>query len=167
MKLSTLLVTAACWFGAASIAAGGSPAAPQADAPIVGGSDLPELPAADHDETGAEACSLSKRLMCVKDVLEKFEPHGNDPGWFDTRAGNDTNTDLTHYDLDITINYPTSQTISGSNTITFTSLVNGLTTFPIQLSNNFTISAITSNGVSTTFTRVDSANVTVNLDRAS
>lgn len=54
-------------------------------------------------------------------------------------------TDVLNNSLDIAVD-PTSQTISGSNTITVKSLVTNLTQFTFALRSNFTVSAIEING---------------------
>lgn len=80
-------------------------------------------------------------------------------------AGAGDDTDVTHYHLDIAID-PVLETISGSNTMSVTSLVDGLTQFGIRLRSNFAISAVQVNGVAAAWTRVDTVKVTVTLDRA-
>jgi hypothetical protein len=55
-------------------------------------------------------------------------------------------TDVLHNDIDIEVN-PAGATITGSNTMTIRSLVNGLTQFTFRLRNNFTITEALINGV--------------------
>src|SRR5262245_17754718 len=67
------------------------------------------------------------------------------PPGFDERAlliG--ATTDVQHYFLDITITHSPAN-ITGSNTMTVKVLQNGVTTFGIQLHQNFTISSMTVN----------------------
>jgi aminopeptidase N len=57
-------------------------------------------------------------------------------------------TDILHNDLDIEI-FPATEVISGSNTMTIQSKVNGLTEFTFRLRSNFTISSVIENGTTT------------------
>ncbi len=114
---------------------------------------------AEHvDLIGCDHCAQTKQCMSLPRTRALREAADQDA----SRAVNTSTTDLTHYDLDLTINL-TGSTISGSNTLSLTSLTDGLTVMPLQLSSNFTISSVLVNGVTRTFTRVDSINFNVNL----
>ena len=83
------------------------------------------------------------------------------------RAENLTDTDVLHYDLDIEID-PSDETIAGDNTITVSSLVDGLTAFEVRLSSSFpdaNTSALV-NGVPAPWTRLSPTTLRVTLDRA-
>lgn len=108
------------------------------------------------DLIGCDHCARTKQCLGLPRELAEGSP--------DTRAINTTTTDLTNYDLDITINLAAS-TISGSNTISMSSLVEGLTGVTLRLSNNFTISSVELNGAPATWFRLDSVQFNVNLDR--
>lgn len=73
-------------------------------------------------------------------------------------------TDVLHYNLSLEI-VPGSNTLIGTNIITIKALANGVTTFPLQLHQNFTIAALQVNGVNVTSNRLDVANLTVNLNQ--
>ena len=77
-------------------------------------------------------------------------------------------TDVLNYNLDLVINQTSSNsgTLSGVNIITVRCVSNNVTTFPLQLHSNFTITSLQVNGVNVTSVRQDVANVQVNLDHA-
>lgn len=120
------------------------------------------------DLIGADECAATKRSLnpFAAQWLLKSGPGGRDQrASDDERAANNTTTDLTHYNLDITID-PTASTISGSNILSFTSLTNNLTTLQIRLSSAFTVNAssgIQVNGVNRTWSRLNSSTIQVNL----
>lgn len=72
-------------------------------------------------------------------------------------------TDVLRYSLDIEA-IPTTNTISGSNTILIKSQVDNLNQFHFRLSNSFTVSSVTLDGRPITFTREDSINCRANFD---
>ncbi|MBS0192212.1 MAG: M1 family aminopeptidase [Phycisphaerales bacterium] len=96
------------------------------------------LPPLEHGCGKAEAL---KRLF-----LAGRAPSDMGPGYnpFEDREAMSA-TDVLSNDLDIAIT-PTSSNITGSNTITLTSLVNNLTQFTFMLRNNYTVSSVTVNG---------------------
>lgn len=78
-------------------------------------------------------------------------------------AGGPTDgTDVLHYTLDLTIT-PSTQTLSGTCTMTVQSLTPGLTQFGFRLADVFTISSVLVNGQSVSPTRLDPINLTVGL----
>jgi len=90
-------------------------------------------------------------------VMSGMDPNGGVHG----AAVSDT--DVLHYDLNIEIN-PSAHTVAGSNTITVKSLVNGLTTFTVQLRSNFSVTAVQVDGLPSTWTQVNTANGRVALN---
>ncbi len=76
-----------------------------------------------------------------------------------------TDTDLISNDLDIEV-FPSTERITGSNTMRVRSMVDGLTQFTFMLRSNFTITSATLNGVTpVTATSVGSYGRRVTLDR--
>jgi len=73
-------------------------------------------------------------------------------------------TDVIHHDLDIEID-PSAKWIGGHNTMTVESLIDNLADFRFRLSNTFTITSVTVNGVAISWTRIDSSTVEAALDR--
>ncbi|MDX2131818.1 MAG: M1 family aminopeptidase [Planctomycetota bacterium] len=91
-----------------------------------------------HDEQpGWAACSCHKADM-LRARIERGLPIGEPelPGYSDREAMADT--DVISNDIDIEI-FPTTEVISGSNTIRVRSLVDGLTQFTYRLRGNFTV----------------------------
>jgi aminopeptidase N len=74
-------------------------------------------------------------------------------------------TDVLHYTLDIEI-LPSSSHISGTNTITVRSLIDGLTQFTIRLQNQYACSAVINGSTPVTVTTSSSSTRVVTLDRA-
>ena len=87
-----------------------------------------------------------------------------DPGAVSQRDERASDTDVLHYDLDITID-PNSSLLGGSNTITVRSLVDNLLTFNFRLHSAFTISDVRVGGTAASWARLDTATVSVALDR--
>ena len=73
-------------------------------------------------------------------------------------------TDVRHYNLDITID-PNNVWLGGSNTMTIRSRVDSLLTFDFLLYSGFTISAVRVGGTPAAWVRVNSSTVSVALDR--
>ncbi|MFQ5806149.1 MAG: M1 family aminopeptidase [Phycisphaerae bacterium] len=106
-----------------------------------------------------KARALALRYLARKAVLE------DDPGWTVLREGLD-DTDLLHNNLDIEI-FPSSATISGSNTMTIQSLVDGLTELTFRLRANFTITSAIINGTTpVTISDLSTTTRQATLDRA-
>ena len=74
-------------------------------------------------------------------------------------------TDVQHYRLELAID-PTSRLLSGTNTITVRSLVDGLERFRFRLWQGFTVSPVRVDGSDATITRLDDATVEVTLPHA-
>ncbi len=88
----------------------------------------------------------------------------DEPGQ-DTREADDA-TDLLHNNLDIEIN-TTATTITGSNTMTVESRIDGLTEFTFRLRSNFTVTQALLNGTTpATVTSLSTTSRKVTLDRA-
>lgn len=101
-----------------------------------------------------DSCDPRSEIGCGKAAIlrQRFamglpptELTGPDAGVFTDREAL-TDTDVLNNNLDIAID-PTTSTISGSNTITLRSLVDGLTQFTFMLRNNYTVSAVQVGGV--------------------
>lgn len=73
------------------------------------------------------------------------------------------NTDVLHYNLNLEI-VPSTTTLVGTNVMTVRCTAGGVSTITIQLHQNFGITSLTVNGVAVTSTRLDVANLRVNLD---
>lgn len=74
-------------------------------------------------------------------------------------------TDVLRNDVDIDVTHATS-TIAGSNTFTIRAIEQGLSEFTFRLADTFTISEVRVNGTLATFTRLDPANVRVQLGQS-
>lgn len=74
-------------------------------------------------------------------------------------------TDVLNNNLDIEI-FPSTNTITGTNTITVKSLANGLTTFTIRLRSNYSITQLKVDGTNTTSSAVGTYGRQINLPRA-
>jgi aminopeptidase N len=113
----------------------------------------------DLERLGCEkARSLALRYLAAQAAPE------DDPGWIILREGfNDT--DVLHNNLDIEI-FPSSQTITGSNTMTIRSLVDGLTEFTFRLHESFEItSAIINDTTPVTITDLSATTRQAALDQ--
>jgi hypothetical protein len=76
-----------------------------------------------------------------------------------------TDTDVLHNNVDFEI-FTGSDSITGSNTVTVRSLVDGLTEFTVRLRSNFTITSATVNGTPVSVTSVGTYGRRATLDRA-
>lgn len=76
---------------------------------------------------------------------------------------NQDDFDVTHYKLELTFT-PATEIVSGTVTITGTSLVAGLSHLDLDFYDNMTINALTTGSTSLTYTRASNV-LTVNLDR--
>ena len=104
---------------------------------------------------GCDHCAQMKRTLLAEAPLLPRDAA-------DRAADNET--DVLHYDLDITIT-PASQNIAGSNTMTIRAAAASVSDMDIQLSSSFTIGSITIGGSPVSWTRLTSAVVRVTLDR--
>ncbi len=120
----------------------------------------------------AETCGCGKshalrlRAAAGLPVCDGQPPAAAAPGYGQREAL--TDTDVLGYTLDIEVN-PTTEVISGSNTIHVRSLVNGLTQFTFLLRNNYTVSQVLLNGTTPASATTPPANSyarRVTLDRA-
>lgn len=102
-------------------------------------------------------CGHTRRAKAL--FLRGLDPMGGGPS-----AQAATDTDVLHYNLDIDIN-PTAKTITGSNTITVKSNINGLTIFPLRLRSNFSVTSCQVNGVPSTYTQLSTTDAQVTLNR--
>ena len=75
-----------------------------------------------------------------------------------------TDTDVTHCFLDVEID-PAAHTISGTNTVTATSLVDGLTAFTLDLRYNMIVDGVTMGGSPVSYSQPGD-DVVITLDRA-
>jgi methionine-rich copper-binding protein CopC len=104
----------------------------------------------DDDLPGWAACSCMKADMLrarIERGLTIDEPGA--PGYGSREAYADT--DVLHNDIDIEL-FHSTETITGSNTMTVRSLVNGLTQFTFMLRGNFTVQrGLTGNPADTNF----------------
>lgn len=121
---------------------------------------LADGPGATDDVPGAYICSHSR--------IEALRNHPrvsltDPPGGIILEAPEQT--DVLHYDLDLEVR-PRDRWIGGSNTITVTSLSDGLSTFTLRLRDNFKIPALRVDGVDATWTRLDYATIEIDLGRS-
>ncbi|GMV25433.1 MAG: hypothetical protein AMXMBFR58_14640 [Phycisphaerae bacterium] len=122
-----------------------------------------------HSHPGGESCACGKQAM-ARQLMASGQADGavanpegkhrrprllTGPDDWDLGNGNGTGggtreastaTDVLHQDLDIEVIYATDN-ISGSNTMTVKSLVNGLTQFTIRLRSQYTVSSCQVDGV--------------------
>jgi methionine-rich copper-binding protein CopC len=80
------------------------------------------------------------------------------------RLERSADTDVLHYWLDIELN-PSTHSVSGSNTMSVRSQTDNLTTFVFRLHSDYLIDELRVGGVPVPWTRLDTANVEVTLDR--
>jgi len=98
----------------------------------------------DGDAIVPDGEGCGKALAAQRAFEARTQPH-EDPVGFCMACDAEADTDVLHCDLDIEI-IPATSTISGSNTFTIKSNINGLTSFTFRLRNQFVISAATING---------------------
>ena len=77
-----------------------------------------------------------------------------------------SDTDVLHYNLDLQIIPGSPNTLTGTNIITVKCLDDNVTTFPVRLHQNFTITSLQVNDVNATSTRFNVADLQVNLNQA-
>lgn len=116
---------------------------------------------------GPDGCGKGSALR--KRYLAGLEPFEVKDAMFNPFADRDylSDTDVQNNFLDIAVD-PVAGTISGSNTITVKSKVNGLTTFQFALRSNFAVTAVRVNGVNVALPTGPGANSylrTVTLNR--
>lgn len=114
-----------------------------------------------QDQPAAENMCARGKAAAMRLLSELYGPAGIPA----PRLERSADTDVQHYQLDIELN-PSTAWLGGSNTMTVRSTVDNLTTFDIRLQDIFTISSMTIGGTPVAWTRLDSANVHVTLDRA-
>ena len=122
--------------------------------------ELDDIHVCDH-----VGCGKAQAMIRAAAAREFVEEAPDDPGPTALREAFD-DTDVLHYNLDIEI-FPDTETISGTNTITIESLVDGLTEFTFRLRENFTTtSAIVNGTTSVTVNSISSTTRQAVLDRA-
>ncbi len=138
----------AAWAFTPPLDAGSTTVAPPPDVACV---DL------DHAGNCGKANALRMRYLAGLPIVD-------DPS-ADTREADDA-TDVLHNNLDIEIN-TTATTITGSNTMTVESRIDGLTEFTFRLRSNFTVTQALLNGTtSLTVSNLSTTSRKVTLDRA-
>lgn len=120
----------------------------------------------DLQHSDCELHGEGKDGLCGRALLSEayFRQSGELPPMIEPAADGAEDTDITHCFLDIEVN-PVSQTVSGSNTLSMTSLTGGLTTMALDLRDNMTVSNVTIGGAAAGFTR-SGHQVIISLDRA-
>jgi aminopeptidase N len=106
-------------------------------------SGVTTAPAQDPCSPDAAPCGKAAAAFAGLNAIADRPIPGTDDDFL-TR-GADDDTDLLHCNLEIEL-FPPTATLSGNNTMTVRSLVDGLAQFTFRLRSNLTISAITLNG---------------------
>lgn len=107
-------------------------------------------------QIGADVCSAARTAERPMAIWDDAQPE--DGGI----AGTDDDTDVEHINLEVEI-FPATTSLAGRNTMTIRSVHDNLTTMPLRLRDNFTITSVTVDGNAATWVRVDTTTITVNL----
>ncbi|NLE58863.1 MAG: hypothetical protein GX616_10915 [Planctomycetes bacterium] len=127
---------------------------------------VPAVAAQDGSDHWCELHGEGKDGLCGRALLAEayFEQLGRLPEAAGEATEGVEDTDITHCLLDIEVN-PVTEIVSGSNTLSITSRIDGLTAITLDLRDNMTVSNVTIGGASMGFTR-PGHQVTITLDRS-
>ncbi len=124
---------------------------------IVAALALLAVSAAPGQDLSDPRCDLhgeGKDSLCGRAMLSEayFSRTGELPPMIEPAAEGADDTDITHCLLDIEVN-PATETVSGANTLTITSRIDGLTQVALDLRDNMAVSSVTMGGVPVSSTR--------------
>ena len=111
-------------------------------------------PTPEADPPGSDLCALGKAALFADGLPPITGP--------EALAAPPSDTDVLHNDLAITVD-PTAGTLAGSNTMTVSSLVDGLTEFGVRIRDQYTLSQVLVDGAAAGWVRLSTTTIRITL----